>query len=71
MTGKNFASARKKLRLSQTDLGTLLGRSAKTVYSWECAPLVPRIAALAILGLHSNAAQAKEILHRYANSRMS
>lgn len=58
-----FASLRKKLDLSASDMGKLLGVSAQSVYHWESGKARPRasqlqaIAAVRKLGRRAVAAQ--------------
>ena len=44
-----FASLRKKLDLSASDMGKLLGVSGATVYSWEASKSKPRSSQLAAI----------------------
>jgi ribosome-binding protein aMBF1 (putative translation factor) len=72
---KGLRSQRKRLGLSQTDLGTLLGVSAQSIYNWESESARPRddqlakLAALRGIGKREAAERLKQRVGTRASTR--
>jgi transcriptional regulator with XRE-family HTH domain len=72
---KGLRSQRKRLGLSQTDVGTLLGVSAQSIYNWESESARPRddqlakLAALRGIGKREAAERLKQRVGTRASTR--
>jgi DNA-binding XRE family transcriptional regulator len=72
---KGLRSQRNRLGLSQTDLGTLLGVSAQSIYNWESESTRPRdeqlakLAALRGIGKREAGARLKQLIGANGKNR--